>query len=90
MNRKGLTRLRRIDYACLVAPHWATGIDLLKTKRPGAYPTAPFLRPQFMADAPGALRSAVPWYGKVNPVASAALSRDLDGGGSQSTKRSLS
>ena len=71
------------NYAFYVAPHWATGISLPQSERPGAQPMRLFLCPPFLAGCIRALRSAAPRSGKANLVQSASSQLVLLGGGSQ-------
>jgi len=80
------TRLYNNDegnYAFRVAPHWATGISLPQSERPGAQPMRLFLCPPFLVGCIRALRSAAPRSGKANLVQSASSQLVLLGGGSQ-------
>lgn len=78
-----LTSARTPARLSTAVPHWSAGIDLLQSERTRRSPEAPFLCLRSLAGVMGALRSAAPLSGKVNPVASATLLIDLNGGGSQ-------
>lgn len=67
-----------------VAPHWAAGFDSLNSRARRRSSEAPFLRPSIYGGCRGgALGRAGSLDRSVNPVASATLLFDSNGGGSQ-------
>jgi len=81
-----LTKLEGQVYPSPVAPHGRPGLTSCKQSAQALIMKRLFCVCRSMADASGALRSAAPLCGKVNPVAlRRPLAIDLVGGGSLRT-----